>query len=449
MAAVCDFIKGFLHYSSVRYVFVKDLRLGALFRTLQLGVILYVVVYSIVLQRSYVEYDNVSGASTIKVKGAGYQYYASSDTTRVFDAQDLVIPPTMQDAFFVTSRVEAVNQTRDLLCSVSADNKTSGPECQSDANCSALPKVNYSYAGPLTGLCVLPRTPDGEKHCQMQAWCPLENDPEATNDTLVRGVETFSVFIRTNVEFPKFGVTLSNAEGRSLTPNLNLWTVADIIERGCDLNRGVCEPRNSIYERGAIFLAKAEYACDVSYVTGKAKGCQPTWAFSRIDKTETDQILSTGFNFRTVQYADASENERLLKKLYGVRVVVSIYGTANRFGFVPLLISLGAGLGLLGIASLVTDFVLQQCWPNRKMVMNKRFSTVNLDSPGRKGSGVTESTMDSEAPYVSGPYPDEKQHPLGPVNVRAPTAAEIGAAESGQATTARRKATPSDASVEL
>lgn len=49
---------------------------------------------------------------------------------------------------------------------------------------------------------------------------------------------------------------------------------------------------------------------------------------------------------------------RTLNKSYGLRILVSVTGQASKFSLIQLLIKLGAGLGLLGVATLVADFIL-------------------------------------------------------------------------------------------
>lgn len=49
---------------------------------------------------------------------------------------------------------------------------------------------------------------------------------------------------------------------------------------------------------------------------------------------------------------------RILNKAYGIRFIISVTGTAGKFNLVPLLLTIGSGLGLLTLATLVADFCL-------------------------------------------------------------------------------------------
>lgn len=348
-------LEALLHYSSVRYVNVNDMRLGLVFRSLQLLVFGYVVGYSIVAQQSYLQYDPVVGTSTIKVKGSGYKNI--SGTPSVFDAQDLIVPPTMQGAFFITTRFHHTLQNQNEICSASPDGSTnSGQKCQSDADCTA---GDTTFHGLMNGTCA------HSGYCFIQTWCPLEDDPHDSTSNLIFGIRAFSVFIRTNIQFPEFGITLTS--GKDPIPGLSLFELYDMVTDAC---QGPCD-FEQMRQRGAVILAKAEFDCKAS----DTDACKPTWEFSRIDEGD-------GFNFRTASYINTDETKRDMKKLYGIRVVVAIYGQAGRFSIVALLVALGAGLGLLGLASLVADFLLQHCWPKREKFLHDKFCEVNLEQGG-------------------------------------------------------------------
>ena len=57
---------------------------------------------------------------------------------------------------------------------------------------------------------------------------------------------------------------------------------------------------------------------------------------------------------------------RSLVKAYGLRFIVVVTGTAGKFNFVPLLLSIGSGLGLLSVATIIADFILLNFTPKRK-----------------------------------------------------------------------------------
>ena len=66
--------------------------------------------------------------------------------------------------------------------------------------------------------------------------------------------------------------------------------------------------------------------------------CNPEFRFRRLDGDEG--IISSGFNVRTITY-DPDERRRYLAKLMGIRFVFVTEGTARKFHFAALTVTLG------------------------------------------------------------------------------------------------------------
>lgn len=49
---------------------------------------------------------------------------------------------------------------------------------------------------------------------------------------------------------------------------------------------------------------------------------------------------------------------RELVKAYGIRFVITVTGEAGKFSFLPLLLTLGSGIGLLSLATVVADLFM-------------------------------------------------------------------------------------------
>ena len=56
---------------------------------------------------------------------------------------------------------------------------------------------------------------------------------------------------------------------------------------------------------------------------------------------------------------------RILIKAFGLRFVISVSGKAGKFNVVPTLLTIGSGLGLLSVATIVADFFLLYCAKKR------------------------------------------------------------------------------------
>lgn len=110
--ALFDFVfTSIFTYSTVREARIKSWKITALFRLFQLGIIGYIIGWSIVYQRGYQTTDSVSGTVTTKVKGLGYTYQANLSagddlnkiintnlSPRIFDTADYVVPPLEHDS---------------------------------------------------------------------------------------------------------------------------------------------------------------------------------------------------------------------------------------------------------------------------------------------------------------------------------------------------------------
>ncbi len=51
----------------------------------------------------------------------------------------------------------------------------------------------------------------------------------------------------------------------------------------------------------------------------------------------------------------------MLTKAYGLRFVITVTGRAGKFSFMTVMLTLGSGLGLLSLASIITDMILLNC----------------------------------------------------------------------------------------
>jgi len=370
---------------------VNDMRLGLIFRILQISIFSYVVGYSIIAQKSYQQYDEVQGASTIKIKGTAYM--RDGNSISVYDANDLIVPPVMEGAFFINTRFHTTIQQQNQVCSVSIDNSTtSGQTC--DQGC-----INgqATLNGIMTGTCgrLNGTTKYSTRFCNIKTWCPLEDDPKADPSNILNGTDAFSIFIRTNIQFPLFGITISS--GKLPEKGKSLFLLSDILT-GMDFD--------SIKSKGGVILAKAAYNCDED---SEVDNCHPEWDFSQIDE-------GTGFNYRTATYVGIDQKQRILKKLYGVRVVVVLYGKAGKFYIVNLLVALGAGLGLLGVASVTADFLLQTCWPRREKFLHDKYTTVDLEVESKAQMlHISPLKNDTKDHYKMLPQPPE-QVPGSPID---------------------------------
>jgi hypothetical protein len=437
---------GLLAYNSVKFIRVDHPLLVFIYYSLLLAVLTYVIAYMIVVQKGYQEYDTLVGSTMIKTKGVAFYDTSSStgffemspaspslaslwETTeksilppvllqekesvksksvsdnfleqttstaapsaapsgapsatpapeifdpshvQFYDANDLVIPPFVPGGFFVTSTlVETPAQSR----GVCPGNDKKAELC----NCSSKSNVNCCQAGTTTSNGVKMGTcSPGGQFCDISGWCPLEDESKFRT---LNHVANWTVMIRINANFPRFHQQLSNTGKSELELGVNLFRIEDLINKaGFTFD--------SVKAKGALILVSFKYDCDLNKDINQ---CQPVITASRLDQNSS---LSTGFNYRFISKYHVNGLEyRDLSKVYGFRVIVSVEGRGGKFSLGVLSTTIGAGLALLGVAALVSDFVMQYLLPDKQKLVSKKYEEVsdNLDD----GKLLTTDTHDS------------------------------------------------------
>jgi len=203
----------------------------------------------------------------------------------------------------------------------------------------------------------------------VQSWCPLE--PKTLTSNVVSGVDAFTVYLKVNADFPHFDETFSNlfnttATDNGLRPQENFFSVGDML-------RGARVAYNDIAAAGTIILVLIDYDCDLNNGKSSCGLSGDKFTFTRLD---TD---SPGYNFRYITTAPGSPNRDLVK-VFGIRFFFNVFGQAGRFSFVPLMVAIGSGVGLLSVATLVCDFVLQKFLPDKDRYLAEKFQ--HIPEPG-------------------------------------------------------------------
>ena len=119
---------GFLcQYTTVRKVSVRDPKLALTYYGTILLVFIYVIVYTIVLEKGYQKFDTVVGSAAVKVKGTGSVCMdnVESDWTNpnctVYDAIDLVYPSIELDALFIATSISQTADQTQSTCNGNGD----------------------------------------------------------------------------------------------------------------------------------------------------------------------------------------------------------------------------------------------------------------------------------------------------------------------------------------
>uniref|UniRef100_S4RR49 Uncharacterized protein n=1 Tax=Petromyzon marinus TaxID=7757 RepID=S4RR49_PETMA len=316
--------KFYLNYTITKKARIKSRKAAIL---TFLVFVMLVISYTgwVIYTHGYQEFDGVVSSSTAKVKGA------TEVTGMVMDAADYVISPEEPNSFFVmTNFIETPNQKQGAC----AEDPDVAP-CSSDTDCRAG-VTDPEGEGVFTGLCV--PINNTTKSCEVNAWCPLPKDSNP----------------------PKHNILGSNASylkscryHRQSDPECPIFILGDIVsEAGEDFKELAIE--------GGVFSIMIEWNCNLDL---NEQACKPNYKFRRLDKENRNKTISPGYNFRFPKYyKDAKGIEtRTLVKAYGIRFMVEVIGQAGKASLLRSLISLGSGVGLLGMVWVICDLIVLFC----------------------------------------------------------------------------------------
>jgi hypothetical protein len=350
---ITAFLAPYMTYQSVKFIQVYDWRLALIKHLLTLAVLLYVVVYTVVIQKGYQATELSINAAPLKLKGI-----TNSSAGQIFDANDLVIPPVEPDAIFVvTSFIETVNQTKGVCPGIQSDGI-----CNSSTGCV---KGAYTTSGILTGQCS-----SNNNTCEIAGWCPAENEGTSVVTTF-NNIPNWTLFIRAHAVWPHYSFRKSNVEGY-VGPTLgkNLFTIQTL----CNM---AGFQYSDVELTGAIVLISIFNDCNLDQAN---PSCDPQISATRLDISDTASF-SNGYNYRFVQETSSGGLasglvSRNLVKAYGLRFQVKPTGYAGKFKFSALSTTLGAGISFLAISTILSDFIMQKVVKERRTYTKSKFQKV-------------------------------------------------------------------------
>jgi P2X purinoceptor 4 len=268
-------------YKSVKLIRVHNKSLARLYYLFTLIILLYVALVSIWWNKGYQFFEPIHAASMLKVKGTA----RVADGT-VYDMYEMVVPPQQPGQVFIgTNFLLTKNQTKSVCGSTGPCNCTAG-WALSPANLSAVWEYccaagSFVEAGMLTGKCVAAK-------CEVKGWCPVEGKATSANNLI--GVESWTLFARVNVLFPKWGLSTSNTKlGYDISRGVNGVTLFDLQGMLADAGTTL----DAVQSKGAVLLAEVDYSCNLDLGLSR---CAPSITFLRLD--DPNDPISSGFNFR-------------------------------------------------------------------------------------------------------------------------------------------------------
>ncbi|VDK34649.1 unnamed protein product [Taenia asiatica] len=371
------FSSNLFDYETQKVVQINSFKIGFTYRLIQLGIVLYVVLWVMYHEKGYQAFDEAVSGVTAKLKGIAFSNQTNSNLGAiVWDAADYVIPPQQRSAFFVmTNLVTTLGQTLGT-CEESHD--VAGSGCKSDKDCEAG-RIVMIGSGVQTGVCVPSTRKANLSVCEIYGWCPTEYDV-LPSDYILTNAPNFTVMLKNSIEFPKYNVKrrniLSWMDKHFLStcrynPNNEKMKYCPIF-RLADIMEYTKAENKQIWNKGGMVSIHIEWNCNLDY---NEEQCLPKYTFRRLD--DFDNPVGKGWNFRfSHHYIEDKVHKRNLIKAYGIQFFITVYGKGGKFHLLTFSMNLGSGLALLGIATVLCDNIVLNVTKKREIYRNARVDLV-------------------------------------------------------------------------
>uniref|UniRef100_A0A8C6FB87 P2X purinoceptor n=1 Tax=Monodon monoceros TaxID=40151 RepID=A0A8C6FB87_MONMO len=311
----------FWDYETPKVIVVKNRRLGIVYRTVQLLILLYFVWYVFIVQKSYQDRETGPESSVItKVKGI------TSSEHKVWDVEEYVKPPEGGSVFSIITRIEVTPFQTLGTCAESM--RVRNATCDSDEDCVAG-QLDMLGNGLRTGRCV-PYYHGSSKTCEVSAWCPVE-DGASVSQFLGKMAPNFTILIKNSIHYPKFQFSKGNIENRK-DGYLKHCTFHEVSDLYCPIFKlgyiveQAGENFTQLAHAGGVIGVIINWDCDLDLSASK---CNPKYSFRRLDPKHVP--ASSGYNFRFAKYYKVNgSTTRTLIKAYGIRIDVIVHGQVNQ-----------------------------------------------------------------------------------------------------------------------
>jgi len=214
--------------------------------------------------------------------------------------------------------------------------------------------------------------------CEIKGWCPVEIGPPMLHKKAVlEESKKFTVLIKNQIEFPKFGKKRTNLLETQNQTYLKRCTYHEETDPFCPVFRLdsivklAGENYSEISLTGGVISIGINWDCDLDH--DFLTHCRPVYKFRRLDNSMAK--IAPGYNFRHAHYYN--DNKRTLYKAYGINFVVNVWGRAGKFSIIPTLTNLGAGLALLSITTVICDIIVLYVMKNGGFYKEKKYLDVN------------------------------------------------------------------------
>uniref|UniRef100_S4RU33 Uncharacterized protein n=1 Tax=Petromyzon marinus TaxID=7757 RepID=S4RU33_PETMA len=296
---------------------------GPIHMVVRIVILGYGARYVVGFEHAYREYEDVTSAVRVKVKGTA-KVDIPNEGVRTFDSADYVVPDQEPNTFFVmTNFIVTKNQTQVTTCCNPEAMKFSVSPCQNDGDCTRDASKHLG-SGIQTGRCI--RYDATCKSCEVMGWCPVERRTSPPQPPLLPATENATVYIQNHVYFIKNNKERENfplnLEGKDLSscryhprddPSCPIFRLGDITAMAG-------HSFSSMSVQGGIIAIVISWDCKLSEVE-----CFPAYSFHRLDRNYTTK---RGYNFRSLVYKsmETDVQTRTLVKAFGIRFNILVTG---------------------------------------------------------------------------------------------------------------------------
>mmetsp|Transcript_23514 Transcript_23514/g.44324 ORF Transcript_23514/g.44324 Transcript_23514/m.44324 type:complete len:389 (+) Transcript_23514:114-1280(+) len=324
-------------YSTKQQVEIRDKWLGIIQCTMQTTMVTYIVFGIFIYSQGYLDYEPSRGAIATHVHGDFVAVSSGKPKVRYFTAEEVTHPGLENGNVFVTTR-EAITRQRRGVC----EDKTM--PCETDEDCHAQVDGKCSEKG----FCVEP------------SWCPVEEADEVYE---LDQVADLAIWVKSSIQFVGMAPDRiwSTEENHAYPePGYNLFTVRDLLL--------LCEPTPVRFEEisklGAAIEVQFVWNCHISN-----DKCKPGVKVRRLDTLFDENQF--GYFFDHAEYL--SDDERLLKKVNGVRIFLRTVGVGHRLSVIKLVMKASTAGTLLTVAPLIADLLMLQVFALSKKYFARKY----------------------------------------------------------------------------
>ncbi|XP_006029213.1 P2X purinoceptor 1 [Alligator sinensis] len=379
-------------YDTPRMVLVRNKKVGLTFRLIQLVVLGYIIGWVFLYEKGYQSRDGIISSVSVKLKGLALTNISGMGP-HIWDVADYVFPPQGDSSFVVMTNFIITHGQKQDTC----PELPHAGRCRSDSDC---PKGEYKRKGQgiMTGKCI--DFNSTVKTCEIFGWCPLEVDDHVPDPALLIAAENFTLFIKNSITFPRFKVSRRNlveAVDNNYMKNCIYHKVdhplCPLFELGYIVKESGQSFTTLAHEGGAVGIT-IDWNCDLDW---PATYCKPIYEFHGLYNSDTN--VSPGFNFRYAKYySDGGINRRNLYKVFGIRFDILVNGKAGKFDIIPTMTTIGSGIGIFGVASVLCDLLLLHFLSQRDYYKQKKFKYAEqeLQLPKKEEFGPSSKCMNLE-----------------------------------------------------